>query len=97
MNIWRRKEQDHRGERRTTAGRFVHAPSEWRRPIRVKAMYRLPTQHPHDIIEIAGETRSKSASRPALSPIRKLSLPVRSVTGRHINTLNVSLLENEHV
>jgi hypothetical protein len=97
MNIWRRKELGHHGERRTTAGHSVHAPGELRKIARVQAIYRLPTQHPHNIIEIAGVTRSKSVCRPALSSIRELSSPVQSVTGRHINILTISLLENEHV
>jgi hypothetical protein len=64
-------------------------------------MYRLPTQHPHDIIEIARLARSNGASRLAFSSLREISSPVQhghpSVTGRHINIVNISLLENEHV
>ncbi|WP_424630662.1 hypothetical protein [Bradyrhizobium sp. SYSU BS000235] len=100
MNIWRSKQQGHRADHRITAKYFAQVSCHLPRLARVQAMYRHPTQHPHDIIETAGEAPSFGAPRPAFSSIREFSSPAghghSSVTGRYINILNISMLENEH-
>ena len=92
MNILRSEEQGYRAERRTRARPSVRAAGEFRR-VRlagVQAMYRLPTQRPHDTIEMPGVAHCDVAAAPVISSIREFSSSVQggrsSVTGRTINT-----------